>query len=404
MSESKIIVALEIGTSKTCMVVGEVHADGSPTFIGIGEVPSEGIAAGEIVNQNLACLNVSDAWQIAQDHACVDIQSVYLSVTGQHICGENNHVLYPLPAGDETIEPDHIELACEMAEKYRPAADRCVINKIRGNFCVDSTNIYYDPTGERGKTLEVDCHVIHGDKNRLQKALLCVRQVPLEVEAMVFAPLATAHMVFNRKERDACSLLIDIGAGTSDYICYYQGDVVVSGSLPCAGNDITRDIMRQSHSPMPWKAAESLKIHQGNAFGNEHETAMATYRDDDGSIYGIPRGELYTVIRRRLSYILEYVRSQLPEHIQRQKSLLVYITGGTSLMLGLDQLAGSIFRTAVFKPTALGIGEEYKYQADPKYCTALGLIYYAIKKEAENAQPEQPGLWQRFLGLFRRNK
>lgn len=404
MATSKIIVALEIGTSKTCMVVGEAHPDGTSSIIGLGEVPSQGIVAGEITNHNYACLNLSDAWQLAQDHACADIQSVYLSVTGDHIRGQSHSAIYKLPADEVTIEEEHVNLAYRQVEHKELPPDRVIINQELGNFCVDNTRIYYNPVGVHGNSLEITSHTIHGDKKRLQNTLLCVRQVPLEVESMVFAPLATAQMVFGRKEREAGALLIDIGAGTTDYICYFQGNIVASGCLPYGGRTINKDIIKNNRTPMTEAAAESLKINQGHAFGDEDDTSMAVNRGDDGTLYSIARGQLNYIIRERLTAILQEVKNAIPPYMWRQRDMAVYITGGTSLMLGLDRLAQSIFKVRVYQPAHPGVGKDYTYLADPRYCTTIGLIHYAMKKEEEYAEPEKTGLWQRFLNLFRKKK
>ena len=124
MAQSKILVGLEIGTSKTCMVVGEIRPDATATIIGVGEVPSAGVRKGEIVDQTFARQCVCDAWQLAQDHAEVDILNVFLSVTGDHIVGENHTGSYRLPDDENIIEYDHMNLAREKAEKAEIPADR----------------------------------------------------------------------------------------------------------------------------------------------------------------------------------------------------------------------------------------------------------------------------------------
>ncbi|MBR3926790.1 MAG: cell division protein FtsA [Akkermansia sp.] len=403
MAQSKILVGLEIGTSKTCMVVGEIRPDATATIIGVGEVPSAGVQKGEIVDQSMARQCVCDAWQIAQDHAEVDIMNVFLSVTGEHIIGENCQGSYRLPDDEDIIEDVHVQLAKEKAEKAEIPADRFAVNRELGNFSIDNREASRHPVGLTGRTLDVNCHVMHGIRTRLQNSLLCVRQVPLEIEDLVFAPLATAQMVLNRQQKEAGALLIDIGGGTSDFICYCEGDVVASGCIPAGGNTINNDIIKLTDQPVNKKAAEVLKCTEGNAFGDIKDVSRAHYKSDLGMHdVSIPRGDLNRIIRDRLANILVRVGKRIPEDVWKRNGMSVYLSGGTSLMRGLDQLAQHIYGVPVHQPTPQPEGQNHSYLADPRYCTAIGLIRFAQRYDDEAVQGGSPGWLQRLLRMFRR--
>lgn len=404
MAQSKIIVGLEMGTTKTCMVVGEIHPDSTAAIIGVGEVPSAGIRKGEIADISMARQCVFDAWQLAQDHSDVEILNVILSVTGEHIYGENGQGSFRLPDDEDIIEYEHIKYAKEKAREVEIATDRFVINREMGNFSIDNRETSRNPVGLTGRTLDVKCHVMHGILTRIQNYLMCARQVPLEVEDVVFAPLATAQVVLSRQQKEAGALLIDIGGGTSDFICYSNGDIIASGCIPMGGNAINKDIMDQSSQPMTNKAAEVLKCTEGNAFGDVKDTSPAHYRSELGHEVSIPRGLLNKIIRDRLGSILLQVRDHIPPQVLSQSGMTVYLSGGTSLMRGLDNLAQFIFKVPVRQPLPPGTGEEYSYLADPRYCTAIGLIRYALQYEADNAEPEKPGLLRRILSIFRKKR
>ena len=403
MAQSKILVGLEIGTSKTCMVVGEIRPDATATIIGVGEVPSAGVRKGEIVDQTFARQCVCDAWQLAQDHAEVDILNVFLSVTGEHIYGENSVGSYRLPDDEDIIEDDHVKLAKEKAEQAEISSDRFAVNRELGNFSIDNREASRHPVGLTGRTLDVNCHIMHGIRTRLQNSLLCVRQVPLEVEDIVFAPLATAQMVLNRQQKEAGALLIDIGGGTSDFICYSGGDVVASGCIPAGGNTINSDIMKLSEQRVNSnKAAEMLKCTEGNAFGDEKDRSLAIYKSENGlSDASIPRGDLNRIIRNRLADILVRVGKRVPEDVWKQSGMSVYLSGGTSLMRGLDSLAHHIYNVPVHQPSPLPEGQNHSYLADPRYCTAIGLIRFAQRYDDEALRNASPGFIKRLLGMFR---
>ena len=398
MAQSKILVGLEIGTTKTCMVVGEIRPDATATIIGIGETKSAGVRKGEIVEPSMARQCVCDAWQLAQDHADVDIISVYLSVTGEHIVGETNVGTFRLRDDEDIIEDDHADAAKEKAEKLELSPDRFCVNRELGGFSIDGGEPTRHPAGLTGRTLDVNCHIMHGIKTRLQNSLLCVRQVPLDVEDLVFAPLATAQMVLTRQQKDSGALLIDIGGGTTDFICYTGGDVVASGCIPMGGNNINQEIVRLTEQRVSLTAAEVLKRTEGNAFGDIKDHSLAQYKSDLGMHdVSIERGQLNRIIRHSLATMLLQVRDRIPSEMLKS-GMGIYLSGGTSFMRGLDGLCRYIFGgMPVHQPAPLPPGHNHSYLADPRYCTAIGLIRYAQRFDDDALNPRRGGGWSRFL-------
>ncbi len=404
MAKSKILVGLEIGTSKTCMVVGEIRPDASATIIGLGEVQSAGVRKGEITDQTMARQCVSDAWQIAQDNADVDIMNVFLSVTGDHIVGESNMGSFRLPDDEDIIQDTHVDYARENAERLDLAADRFVVNHELGGYQIDGGEPTRHPVGLSGRTLDVNCHIMHGIRTRLQNSLLCARAVPLEVEDLVFAPLATAQMVLTRQQKEAGALLIDIGGGTTDFICYRGGDVVASGCIGVGGNTINQDIVKLT-GHVSNRAAEVLKCTEGNAFGDVKDESLAQYKSELGMHdITVPRGLLNRIIRNRLAETLLRVRESIPQELLHKPGMSLYLTGGTSLMRGLDALAHYIFNMPVHQPAPMEPGQAHSYLADPRYCTAIGLIRFAQRYD-DDAMPSEDGWLTNFMRrLFRRTR
>ena len=402
MAQSKILVGLEIGTSKTCMVVWEIRPDATATIIGIGEVKSAGVRKGEIVEPSMARQCVCDAWQLAQDHADVDILNVYLSVTGEHIVGETNVGSFRLPDDEDIIEDEHADVAKENAEKLELAADRFCVNRELGGFSIDGGEPTRHPAGLTGRTLDVNCHIIHGIRTRLQNSLLCIRQVPLEAEDLVFAPLATAQMVLTRQQKDSGALLIDIGGGTTDFICYKGGDVVASGCIPMGGNNINYEITRLTEQRVSFVAAEVLKRTEGNAYGDIKDHSLAQYRSELGMHdVTMERGQLHRIIRNTLATMLLQVRDRIPPEMFKS-GLSIYLSGGTSLMRGLDGLCKYIFgNVTVYQPSPLQPGQPTSYLADPRYCTAIGLIRYAQRYDDDAMRNASPNFIKRILNFFR---
>ena len=401
MAQSKILVGLEIGTTKTCMVVGEIRPDATATIIGIGEAKSAGVRRGEITEPSMARQCVCDAWQLAQDHADVDILNVFLSVTGEHIVGENNVGSFRLPDNENIIEDEHAIVAKEKAEKLELSTDRFCVNRELGGFSIDGGEPTRHPAGLSGRTLDVNCHIMHGISTRLQNSLLCVRQVPLEVEDLVFAPLATAQMVLTRQQKDSGALLIDIGGGTTDFICYKGGDVVASGCIPMGGNNVNQEIVRQTEQRVSFSAAEVLKRTEGNAFGDIKDHSLAQYKSELGlHDVSIERGQLNRIIRNSLALMLLQVRDRIPQEMLKS-GMGIYLSGGTSFMRGLDGLCKYIFGgKPVYQPSPLAPGQNHSYLADPRYCTAIGLIRYAQRYDEDAIHPGRPGWLPRFMRML----
>ena len=333
MAQSQIYVGLEIGTSKTCMVVGEVRPDATATIIGVGCVPSAGVLKGEIEKPQHARQCVRDALEQAQNSANADIVNVYLSVTGEHIYGESNTGSYRLPEEETLIDEEFLARAREKAENLDLASDRFVINRELGGYSIDGRPPTLFPEGLSGRTIDVNCHVIHGVRTRLQNSLRCVMDVPLEVSCMVFAPLATAMRVLKRSQKESGALVIDIGGGTTDYICYKGGEIVACGCIPAGGRTINNDITVVTGHSVSMEAAEALKCREGNAVGDTKDRSLALYRTDTGlHDVAIMRGELNQIIQDRLRDILERVKRRIPDELWRKNGLEVYLSGGTSLM------------------------------------------------------------------------
>ncbi len=384
------------------MVVGEVNPDGSASIIGIGEVPTQGVRRGEIIDQSAASRCVRDAWALAQDHADAEIRSIYLSVTGSHFIGENNMGSYRLPDEERLVTPEHMEIVREKAENLEVAQDRFIIDSITGYFSIDGKEASSFPARLTARTLDVSSHIIHGAESRIHNSVICVRQVPLEVEQLVFAPIATAQAILTREHKEAGALLIDIGAGTTDFVLFLHGDVVASGCIAVGGNNINQDIVKLSNQRVDFVAAEVLKRTEGNASGDMRDISMAIYRDEEGNNTAeIERGLLNRIIYERLFDTLTLVKSKLPQYAMDKRDFSVYLSGGTSMMRGLDDIAQMVFQTTIFQPDPISDDDDYSFINDPRYCTTIGLIRMA-QIQQDRDQRDREGIFTRLLNFILR--
>lgn len=403
MAQSKIHVGLEIGTSKTCMVAGETKPDGSLTIIGVGEVKSEGVIKGEIAEPAKAIQCIYDAWTLTQDHADVDIMTVYLSVTGGHIVGGNNRGTFRLPEDEHIISREHMEEVSEIAKDVPLGNDQFALHRIPGLFSVDGQENLSNPEGLSGRTLDIDYHIIHGMKTRITNSLRCVREVPLEVEDVVFAPLAAAQYYLGRQNRQAGALLIDMGGGTTDYVLYIAGQLVASGCIPLGGDHITNDIHLVTKIPKP--QAEILKKTEGDASDSGTRTSGIARVPGRGRYpdAAIQRAVLNELINSRLEEIFMLIKSRLPQDaFKGHKCGEIFLCGGASLMRGAGELASRIFGVTINQPEDIQHVDTPSYLDDPRFATAIGLIRYAQILDVE--LPRKKGLFGSLKGWLSRGR
>lgn len=395
---TKIHVGLEIGTSKTCLVIGEVKADSAVKILGIGESKSAGVRKGEIFDYSQARACLKDAIAKAEDASDVEIGSVFLSVSGSHIQGINNRGTFRLPDGEKVVAPEHVEEARTIAREIQIPQNHVYLHPIIRNYWLDGLEHSTSPIGLFGKTVEADFHIVHGIGTRLQNSIKLVREMPLEVDDIVFSPIATAQMALDRDQREAGALVIDIGAGTTDYALYIGGVITASGCIPVGGDHVTNDI--HLVTGLPFSKADRLKILEGDASADPlRSVGTAKLTDDRGyAEVEVSRSVLNEVIRQRLEETLELVRQRLPAGSAEAIGSGIYLTGGTSLMRGFSELAFKVFKRDIYRPELPEISGIQSSFKDPRYATAIGLIRYAQILETERAAP--PGVVGRIGRMF----
>jgi cell division protein FtsA len=396
---TKIHVGLEIGTSKTCIVVGEVRPDSAVKILGIGVTKSAGVRKGELSDfpQARACLK--DALAKAEDASDVEIGSVFLSVTGSHLQGVNNTGTFRLPENLQNILAEHLEEACNIARDVHYPQDHVCLHTIIRKYRVDELEQTASPIGLFAKTVEADFHIVHGIGNRIQNSIKLVRECPLEVDDIVFAPIATAQMALDREQRQRGALLIDIGGGTTDYALYLDGSIAASGCIPVGGDHVTNDI--HLVTGLPFSKAEKLKILEGNASSDPSlSVGVAKLSDESGfADVEVKRSILNEVIRQRLEETLKLVSARLPQGAIEALGAGVFLTGGTSLMNGFSELAFDVFKRDIYRPEPSdSTDSDHPSFKDPRFATAIGLIRYAQILETENTKP--PGCIGKLFGLF----
>ncbi|HCC20460.1 MAG TPA: cell division protein FtsA [Verrucomicrobiales bacterium] len=377
MAKTKIHVGLEIGTTKTCMVVGEVKPDGSVKILGVGETRSAGVRKGEIVDYQQARAGLKDALLKAEDICDVDISSVLLAVTGSHIEGVNNRGTFRLPDEEQEVHEGHIGEATEIARDLAIPGNHVYLHNFIRHYHLDGQEHTISPIGLLGRALDVDFHIVHGIRSRIQNSIKSVREVPLEVDDVVFAPIATAQVALEREHKDAGALVIDVGGGTTDYALYLKGAIAAAGCIPVGGDHISNDIHLVTHIPL--SRAEELKKTEGDASGDPARGIgkVKVYDDHGFEVEEIDRALINDVINGRVEEMFDIVLERLPSGCLRGVGSGVFLTGGTSRMRGISELANEKFGLPIYQSEQSNISGVHANFRDPQYSTAVGLIRYA---------------------------
>jgi len=402
MASSNLIIGLEIGTSKICVVVGESRPDGAIKILGVGQTPSRGVRKGEIVDFETAMKCVHEAVVDAEQKSDVMIRSVYVAVAGSHLQSFNNRGSVILPEDRDEIDEQDVEDVKVNAREVSIPAQNAFLHSIIQHYHVDGQNGVLNPIGMLGQKLEADFHIIHGVRTRIQNTIRCVKELPLDVEDVVFGALASAQVVLTQHQKDLGALVVDIGGGTTDYILYADGAVKQSGCLAVGGDHITNDISMGLRIPMA--RAEKLKIDEGNCvLGNCLPGETILLKDDSGFAgKEIERETLNTIINLRLLEIFELLKRRLEEEsFINYLGAGIFITGGCSLLNGIDHLAEEIFEMpahVAHAQTASGLTSAVE---NPQFSTTIGLIKYAQAMQTDRPRRRFGGMLGKFLSGMR---
>jgi len=392
----KIIVGLEVGTTKVCVVVGEVLEDGNVMIIGTGQAPSAGVRKGEIVDVELAVEKIREAIAAAEENAGVEIHNVYASVTGGHIRCFNNRGSVPVTNEDREITEEEVQNVMLNAKAVNIPMENVVIHAIRQHFFVDGHDGIQNPVGMIGARLEADVHVIHGVRTRLQNTIRVIKEVPLDVQNIAVSGFATALAVLTTEQQQLGALVLDIGGGTTDYVVYRGGTIQHSGVLAVGGDHITNDIAIGLRIPM--NRAEQLKIEHGSLDVPAVDEIITFKREVGLPDLRLSKQQLCQIMRLRVEETLTLVKRELEKHnLFEYLGAGVFITGGCARLRGLAALAEEVYGLPVTLGHTKTVGGPTAALESPEFATAIGLVRYALCTQRD--QHQRPG-WSGRLGQF----
>jgi cell division protein FtsA len=374
---SSIIVGLEIGTSKICVIVGEINSAGALNIIGVGQARSRGVRKGEIADAALAEEDVRNAIVEAEQMANVEIRSVYLGVTGNHIRGFNNHGVHPVVSADREITGEDVQDVIKNAKAINLPADHTIVHAIRQHFHVDAQSGILNPVGMYGARVEVDVHVVHGHVNRLKNSIAVVKGLQLEVDEIVLTSLASALALLSSEQKELGSLVIDLGGGTTNYAVYSDGIIKHTGVLAVGGDHVSNDLAYGLKAPLG--RAEQLKLEHGSAL---FETAVKGQTLSSPGELGLPPKSINLEHLRRIMSLRLRETFELIEYELSQQGLLdrlragVFLCGGGARTPAVRELAADVFALPAYLGKTNSISGLKSALDQPEFATAIGLVKF----------------------------
>ncbi len=374
------VVALEIGTTKTLALVGDVQRDGNIMIIGTGETSSIGVRKGEIIDIEQAATSVRLALQQAEETSDVNIREVNLAVSGNGIRSTVGSGSVPVSSDDQLITKEHIKAVMEISKAISIPADHNVIHTIPQHYWIDDNARVTNPEDMTGAKLSLDVLLVHGIRNRIKNSVQAVHAHDIDVGNVYFTALCSAVAILTQQQKLSGVLLLDFGGGTAGYAAYADSMVARAGSISIGGDHITNDIAYAFN--IPHGKAEILKKESGSALVNEKavEEKIAIPAEVGFSGRSVSRLSLCKVINARIEETFLLLKRELESYGLLDKfGAGIVMTGGCARLHGICDVAEQVFGLPCSIGCAINIDGVETVQQSPEYSACAGVIQNAIR-------------------------
>jgi cell division protein FtsA len=374
------VVALDIGSTKTCALVGEMDEDAGLKFAAFGAAESKGWRKGQIVNLDLAVSSIRRAVEEAETIVGVPVESALIGIAGSHVRGVNSRGGITLGARPRDIQREDVRRAIEAARGVSLPEDREVLHVLPQEFSLDAQDNIREAIGMVGQRLEANVHIVTASGTATQNIVTAVNRAGVRVDDTVLEQLASAESCVTQDERELGCCLLDIGGGTTELIAYVGGVVRQTAAIPVGGDHFTNDLAVGLRTPVP--EAEKIK--------REHACAFREREKEDFSIEIASVGDrpprrvdvcmLAEIVEPRAQELLSLVRDELRRGgLDSQIPAGLIFTGGGSHLRGLVELGEKTFNLPVRVAVPRGVAGMSNEVAQPEYATAVGLVLYGAR-------------------------
>ncbi|MEL6190831.1 MAG: cell division protein FtsA [Bacteroidota bacterium] len=388
----KIVVGLDIGTTKICAIVGKRNEFGKINILGLGKSHSHGVSRGVVVNIEKTVSAIKEAISEAEKQSGIKIEVVHVGIAGEHIRSMQHKGIITLSNPDFEITYEDVNRLHEDMFKIATQPGSEIIHVLPQEYVVDSQAGILDPVGMSGVRLEGNFHIVTGQTTAANNIYKCVVRAGLEVAELILEPLASSAAVLTDEEKEAGVCLVDIGGGTTDIAVFENNIIRHTAVIPFGGNIVTEDI--KHGCKVMNKHAELLKVQYGSALADavQEDVVISIPGPRDRPAKEIHKSLLARVIQSRMEEILEFVAAEIKNSGYEDKLVAgIVVTGGGSQLQHMKQAVEYVtgVDTRIGYPgehLASGLVDEVNM---PMYATGTGLVAmglqtqeYAITQEA----------------------
>ncbi len=399
-NHGRIVGAVEIGTGKIAVLVGEIARGRALNIIGVGLAQSRGVMKGEVVDYKEASEATHHALETAEKKAGVRLDEVWLAQTGGHLDAFYNEAAVNVQSADNTVTESDIATVCTLAQQKELPAGRSRIHAIRRPYKLDGRFVP-DPEHLTGNRLEVGYWMVHGNESKVSDNIHVVGGYHLEVRELVLSALASGSLLTTAEDRQHGALVLDIGKGVTDYVLYREGHVLATGTVPLGGEHLTNDLAIGLR--VTTMQAEMLKLRHGRATVQTRDKTDKVWLNGDMSFGDRPLAKtaLESITAARAQELLEVIRKQLgPSFVPERCAAGVVLTGGTAKLPGLEEAASQAFGLPARRGESPSwVKDELK---DPMFSTVLGIYQFGLRAAHEHPSParRKPGFFGALGKLF----
>lgn len=406
-TDKKLIVGLDVGTSKVVAIVGEITPDDEVEVIGIGSSRSRGLKKGVVVNIESTVQSIQRSIEEAELMAGCEIHSVFTGIAGSHIRSLNSHGIVAIR--DNEVSIGDVDRVIDAAKAVAIPADQKILHILPQEFIIDNQEGVKEPIGMSGVRLEAKVHMVTGAVSAAQNIIKCVRRCGLEVDDIILEQLASSYSVLTDDEKELGVCMVDIGGGTTDIAVFTEGAIHHTAVIPIAGDQVTNDIAVALRTPT--QHAEDIKVQYACALTQlaNAEESIEVPSVGDRPPRRLARQTLAEVVEPRYEELFTLVQAELRRSgFEDLIAAGIVLTGGSSKMEGAIDLAEEIFHM----PVRMGLPQYVSGLSDvvknPIYATGVGLLLFG-RKHARDAVPHYrmdagvQGVWQRMRSWFQGN-
>jgi len=374
------IVALDIGSAKTCALIGELEEDGGLRFAALGAAESKGWRKGQIVNLDLAVSSIRRAVEEAEAIVGVPVESALIGVAGGHVRGVNSRGGITVGGRPRDIQREDVRRAIEAARGVTLPEDREVLHVLPQEFFLDAQDNIRDAIGMVGVRLEANVHIVTASGTATQNIVTAVNRAGVRVDDTVLEPLAAAEACLTQDERELGCCLLDIGGGTTEMLAFTGGVVRHTAAIPVGGDHFTNDLAVGLRTPIP--EAEKIKRHYACAW---RELLDQDFPIEIASVGDRPPRTIFArmlsdIVEPRAQELLMLVRDELRRAgLESQIPAGIVLTGGGAHLRGLTELSDRIFNLPVRIAVPRGLAAMGEDVSRPEYSTAVGLVLYGAR-------------------------